>query len=118
VSKRRARPRDPDPFGGRPPIEQIDIGQRSYVVAPVTPLDVTGVRTVAVGTLVWAIAFLALLPFYGTLRDQDRIWWLWTCLAGVGLGLLGLEYCRRRRDRLAAQPNHEVEASPLGAAGL
>jgi hypothetical protein len=118
VSKRRASPRDRDPFGGRPPIEQIDIGQRSYVVAPVTPLDVTGVRTVAVGTLVWVIAFFALLPFYGTLRDQDRIWWLWTCLAGVGLGLLGLEYCRRRRDRLAAQPDHEVEASPLGAAGL
>jgi Protein of unknown function (DUF2530) len=118
VSKRNRRPRDPDPFGGRPQFEQIEIGQRRYVVAPVTPLDVTGVRTVTVGTVVWAIAFLALLPFYGTLQDQGRTWWLWTCLAGVGLGLLGLEYCRRRRDRLMAEPDQEVEASPLGAAGL
>jgi hypothetical protein len=117
VSKRGDRPRDPDPFGGRPPIEQIDIGQRSYVVAPVTPLDVTGVRTVAVGTIAWAVVFVALLPFYGTLRDDDRLWWLWTCLAGVGLGLVGLEYCRRRRDRLARHPQGDVESSPLGAAG-
>ncbi len=118
MSKPRAgRPHEPDGLGGRPPIEQVDIGQHTYVVAPVTPLDVTGVRTVAIGTIAWAIAFLALLPFYGTLEDHDRLWWLWTCLAGVGLGVLGLEYCRRRRDRLAREPDQEVESSPLGAAG-
>lgn len=77
--------------------EVHEIGNRSYIVAPVAPLDVDGVRTVEVGTALWLIAFVGLLPFYGTLTDHGRTWWLWTCLAGFGLGLFGLEYCRRRR---------------------
>ena len=74
-----------------------EIGNRTYVVAPVEPLDVDGVRTVEVGTAVWLVAFVALLPFYGTLSAHGRTWWLWTCLAGFGLGLVGLDHCRRRR---------------------
>ncbi len=109
---------DPDPFGGRPPIESIQIRQRTYVTAKVQPLDVTGVRTIAVGTIVWLVAGLALLPFYSTLEANGRLWWLWTCLAGFGLGLIGIEYCRRRRRQLAERPPTEVETSPLGAAGL
>lgn len=88
------------------------------VTAEVEPLDVDGVRTIAVGTALWIVAFLALLPFYGTLESQGRIWWLWTCLAGFGFGLLGLEYCRRRRHRLHARGERPTETSPLGAAGL
>jgi hypothetical protein len=49
----------------------------------------------------WLIAFVALLPFYGELEEHGRLWWLWTCLAGCGLGLFGLEYCRRRRKARA-----------------
>jgi Protein of unknown function (DUF2530) len=109
---------DPDPFGGRPPIDQIEIRQKTYVTARVQPLDVTGVRTVTVGAIFWLIGFIAILPFYSTLRDDGRGWWLWTCLAGFGLGLLGLEYCRRRRNRQAEDPDREPETSPLGAAGL
>jgi hypothetical protein len=74
-----------------------EIGDRTYFVADVEPLDVDGVRTVQVGTAVFFVAFLALLPFYGRLEDNGTLWWLWTCLAGFGLGLFGLEYCRRRR---------------------
>ena len=77
--------------------DRHEIGNRTYVVAPVEPLDVDGVRTVAVGTALWLLGFLALLPFYGRLADSGRGWFLWTCLAGCGLGLIGLEYCRRRR---------------------
>ncbi len=91
---------DPDPLGGRPQVERIDLGHTTYVVAKVPPLDVTGVRTVLVGSIIWLIGFIALLPFHATLVDHGRGWWLWTCLAGFGLGLLGLEYCRRRRHRL------------------
>jgi hypothetical protein len=109
---------DPDPFSGRPPIDSIEIGHRTYVTATVQPLDVTGVRTVAVGTVLWFLAFVALLPFRSTLSDNGNGWWLWTCAAGVGLGLLGLEYCRRRRTRQASQPPRPPETSPLGAAGL
>ncbi len=99
-------------------MDQIEIRDKTYVVAKVEPLDVTGVRTVTVGTVIWLVAFVALLPFYSTLQDHGRDWWLWTCLAGFGLGLLGLEYCRRRRRHLATQPERAVESSPLGAAGL
>ena len=70
---------------------------KTYVVAEVEPLDVDGVRTVAVGSTLWLVAFAALLPFYGQLSTDGHVWWLWTCMAGGGLGLLGLEYCRRRR---------------------
>jgi len=76
---------------------QREIGNRTYFIAEVEPLDVDGVRTVEVGTALWFVAFLALLPFYGRLEDSGRVWWLWTCMAGVGLGLIGLEYCRRKR---------------------
>ncbi|WP_232676292.1 DUF2530 domain-containing protein [Nocardioides sp. R-C-SC26] len=76
---------------------QHDFGRRSYLVAHVEPLDVDGVRTVEVGTAGFFLAFLALLPFYSRLEREGTTWWLWMCLAGVGLGLFGLEYCRRRR---------------------
>ena len=66
----------------------------------VAPLDVDGVRTVEVGTVLWGLAFVALLPFYSSLEEAGNLWWLWTCTAGLGLGLLGTEYCRRRRDRV------------------
>ena len=79
-----------------------EIGNRTYLVADVEPLDVDGVRTVQVGVALWVIAFVALLPFYGRLRDSGHGLMLWTCAAGCGLGLLGLEYCRRRRRTRAA----------------
>ncbi|QVT78634.1 hypothetical protein ENKNEFLB_01012 [Nocardioides aquaticus] len=87
-----------------------EIGRRTYLVADVEPLDVDGVRTVEVGIGLFVVAFVALLPFYGRLESSDRLWWLWTCLAGVGLGFLGLEYCRRRRHLRQTREVH------LGAA--
>ena len=74
-----------------------EFGSRTYLVAPVEPLDVDGVRTVEVGTAAFFLGFVALLPFYGRLEDDGHAWWLWMCLTGVALGLFGLEYCRRRR---------------------
>jgi hypothetical protein len=78
-------------------------GGRRYLIADVDPLDVTGVRTVMVGTALFVLAFLALLPFTDELRAHDRLWLLWTCAAGVGLGLFGTHYCRRRAAALAQQ---------------
>jgi hypothetical protein len=87
-------------------------------VAEVEPLDVDGVRTVAIGSVAWIVAFVAMLPFIGTLRDHDKLSWLWICIAGFGLGLIGLEYCRRRRNLLAEQPaRRRAAASRFGAAG-
>ena len=49
------------------------------------------------------LAFLLLLPFYGRLEDAGRAWWVWTCLCGFGLGVVGWIYCRLRRDRRQAR---------------
>lgn len=81
---------------------QHEIGNRTYIVADVAPLDLDGVRTTTVGTLAWLLGFLGLLPFYGRLSESGNGWVLWTCLAGFGLGLFGLDYCRRRK-RLRAE---------------
>jgi hypothetical protein len=76
-----------------------EVAGRTLVVADVEPLDVDGTRTIAVGALLWLVAFVLLLPFYGRLAEADRTWWLWTCLAGFGGGVIGWDYCRRRRNR-------------------
>jgi hypothetical protein len=92
-----------------------EIGKRTYVVADVEPLDVDGTRTVAVGTALWFLGFLMLLPFYGRLKADDHLWWMWTCLAGFGLGLFGWDYCRRRRKaRLEALERATAAASRPG----
>jgi hypothetical protein len=89
----------PDP-GARPDGQVHEIGNRTYVVAEVQPLDVSGVRFVAVGAVLFLLAGLGLLPFYGWLEEHDREWWLWTCAAGFGLGMFGVDYCRRRARHL------------------
>jgi hypothetical protein len=50
------------------------------------PLQVDTVRVVLVGTGLWAVA-LAVLLFLGDRVDRM---WTWTCLAAIGLALLGL----------------------------
>jgi len=91
---------------GRPEITELEFGKTTHRVAVVEPLDVDGVRTMTFGTIAWGVVALALLPFWGNLQDQGRTWWLWTAIAGLGLGLMGIEYCKRRRDAMerAAEP--------------
>ncbi|MDO9380552.1 MAG: DUF2530 domain-containing protein [Nocardioidaceae bacterium] len=104
---------------GRPEVTELEVGDRTYRVAEVEPLDVDGVRTMVVGAGLWLVAGIALLPFLGTLQDGGRVWWLWTCLAGFGLGTIGIEYCRRRRRALDHHPERRrSDTSPLGPAGL
>lgn len=64
------------------------------------PVDVTGVRTVAVGTAVWVVMLVGALLFRSRLEAAGNGWWLWTCVAGVVLGVLGGIYCLDRRRRL------------------
>ena len=83
-----------------------EIGNRTYIVADVEPLDVDGVRTVQVGLGIWFVTFLALLPFWGALADAHRTRWLLTCHAGSGHGHIGREYCRpRQAARAEGRPN-------------
>ncbi|MFF0111298.1 hypothetical protein [Streptomyces prasinus] len=60
------------------------------------PLEGPVVATVVGGTILWFALFLVQLPFYGWFDDRGHTWWLWTCLAGGGLGFIGIWYVRRR----------------------
>ena len=71
-----------------------------HVVSP-------GLRTVGVGTTGFAGATLYLLVFQlDWMRETDRLWWLWTCFAGLGLGVFGFVYCTRRARQ------HQTEGAP------
>jgi hypothetical protein len=67
----------------------------------VTPpaVQINARRIVAIGTALWFLAFVALLPFYPWLGRHDHRVWLWTCLAGWILGLLGLAIMMRHRGQ-------------------
>ncbi len=93
---------------GRPELTELEIGNTTHRVAEVEPMDVDGVRTMTVGTILWGVVAVAMLPFLGSLEEQGRTWWLWTALAGLGLGLIGIEYCRRRRNALHLQPGRRA----------
>ncbi|MFI6206919.1 DUF2530 domain-containing protein [Streptomyces sp. NPDC051041] len=79
------------------------------------PLEGPVVATVTGGTVVWFVLFLAQLPFYGWFDDHGHTWWLWTCLAGGGLGLIGIWYVRRRDAALKRAA--AAAAAPEDAAG-
>jgi NO-binding membrane sensor protein with MHYT domain len=42
------------------------------------------------GTALWAVAFLALLPFHHRLSDSGRGYYLTTCAVGFALGFVGM----------------------------
>ncbi|MGZ8770693.1 MAG: DUF2530 domain-containing protein [Aeromicrobium sp.] len=96
---------------GRPELTELDIGNKTHKVAEVEPMDVDGVRTMTVGTILWGVLAIALLPFLGNLESSGRTWWMWTAVAGFGLGLIGLEYCHRRKNALRAQPGGRRRAA-------
>lgn len=73
----------------------------------VRPLDVDGVAAVAVGTAVWAVLAVAALLLRDRLAAAGHDWWLWVCVAGVGLGLLGLPLVIRRSRAYRAAGDDE-----------
>ncbi len=72
-------------------------------VAPPPPKEADDRAVTAVITGGWAIALVVLL----IVRDSvpaGSLWWLWTCVAGLVMGLFGLWYVpvlRRGRARAA-----------------
>lgn len=66
----------------------------------VTPVHASMVKIVGIGMVVWAVALVLTLavPF---LHQGDRWWWPWCCVAGIGLGVIGLTYLRGGRGNAA-----------------
>ncbi|WP_406146874.1 DUF2530 domain-containing protein [Streptomyces sp. NBC_01012] len=60
------------------------------------PLEGPVVATVTGGTILWFVLFVVQVPFYGWFDDRGHAWWIWVCLAGAGLGLIGIWYVRGR----------------------
>ncbi|MBQ0986607.1 DUF2530 domain-containing protein [Streptomyces sp. F63] len=77
------------------------------------PLEGNVVGVVTGGTVLWFVMFLVQLPFYGWFEGRGLLWWLWTCLAGAGLGLIGIRYVRRREAAL----RRAAEQHPSGPEG-
>jgi len=79
------------------------------------PLDVDAVTVVTVGTLLWGATGLVLVTFgRGWLERNDDVWWIWTCVAGFLLGLVGIAFVRRRRTRLGRVAAARAEQPPGG----
>jgi hypothetical protein len=70
--------------------------KRALVQPPAVQINTR--RITAIGTAVWFVAFIGLLPFYGWLGRHDHRIWLWTCLAGWLLGILGYSIMLRHRS--------------------
>jgi hypothetical protein len=85
-------------------LAKVSKERRFLETAHVPPADVNGVRTIAIGTAVWVVVLLGSLLFRDRLEAGGNGWWIWTCVAGAGLGLVGELYCldRARRLRRAA----------------
>jgi hypothetical protein len=66
------------------------------------PLEGNDQLIAAVITAGWAIALIVLLVVRADLPPGSR-WWVWTCVAGLAVGLFGLWYMPvLKRSRAAA----------------
>ena len=72
---------------------------------PPPPLEANDRLVTVTGTAGWAVALIVLLIIRGSLPADDR-WWIWTCAAGLAMGLFALWYVprfKRARARAAAR---------------
>ncbi|MEJ5912899.1 DUF2530 domain-containing protein [Pseudokineococcus sp. 1T1Z-3] len=64
---------------------------------PTPPAPRTDDRRAALAGLgVWSVATVVVLLQRGSLAADDRGWWVWACVAGLVLGLVGLVHLQRR----------------------
>lgn len=78
---------------------------------PALPPVTTGIWHVAIPvTIIWFAALVVLLFFIPDLQANDAMIWLWSCLAGFVLGLLGLSVYgwQRRAARLGKRSANKM----------
>jgi hypothetical protein len=56
------------------------------------PIKTNDTAAIAAGTALWAVALVVLLIFRPA---PENTWWIWTCVTGIGFGLLGILLVRR-----------------------
>jgi drug/metabolite transporter (DMT)-like permease len=83
-------------------------------LAPPPPLEANDQLVAAVITAGWAVALVVLLVLREQIPPSER-WWIWTCVAGVVMGLFALWYVprlKRARARSAARRAQASTPSP------
>jgi hypothetical protein len=84
------------------PTEQPPGGGDTAPARELKPMEVDLGRIVLLGTVLYAIAAVILLPMQSSLTHDGHGRWPWIAVSGVGLGLLGYFYVKRR-DRAIAR---------------
>jgi hypothetical protein len=83
----------------------------SRAPSPPPPLEANDQLVTAVGTAGWAVALIVLLIVRSSLPSDAR-WWIWTCAAGLAMGLFGLWYVPRlKRARARAAQRRAADQS-------
>jgi len=77
-------------------------------------MQINEAKVIWIGIGLWAAAFLILLPFRKTLISDGHGWWLYTPLAGAGLGMLGLPMVGRRKAVVQRETEHGRQAGQSG----
>jgi len=89
---------------------------------PPPPLEANDQLVTGTVTIGWAVALIVLLIVRGSLPADAR-WWVWTCAAGLVMGLFGLWYvprlkrsrarsAARRAEAAATQPGQPGQSAP------
>ena len=65
-----------------------------------SPIQITGILAVQLGTLAWMITLIDLLFSRSWLTETGRANWIWIAVSGIILGLVGFRYTTRRAKRL------------------
>ena len=63
------------------------------------PVKTDDRKAFLVGLALWVAALVVLLIFIQPLTAAGNGWWLWTCVAGLALGLVGIVYTHWRHGR-------------------
>jgi hypothetical protein len=69
--------------------------------SPPPPLEANERLVIGVVSAGWAVALVVLLIIRDSLPAGSR-WWIWTCAAGIAMGLFSLVYVPRLQRKRAA----------------
>ena len=78
------------------------------------PLEANDELVTAVITAGWAVALVVLLVLRDRIPAGER-WWIWTCIAGLAMGLFGLWYVPRVKRARARGAARRAGADAAGA---
>lgn len=78
------------------PASDLPEGVTESEVEVLRAMQVPTQRIIAIGLVLWAVAFVVTL-LVPALHEGERSWWPWGCVAGFVLGTIGLAYVRRGR---------------------